>query len=392
MKLLHTSDWHVGKSHQGRVAPRRAPARCSPRSPTSPPPSRRPRARRRRPLRDGRAAARRARRVVLRGAARPARDRRAGRRRDRRQPRQRGTLRGGAAGVRPRSASRCSAAPRAPDAGGVIEHRRAAGERRAHRAAAVLLAAVGHPHRAAHGARRAPLAAGATPSGCAASSAALRRRSPRPTRSTSSPRTAWCAAAQLGGGERAAQTFEDYWIGAAAFPRRAHYVALGHLHRTQQMPARRADLVLGLADPGRLRRGAATGKHVLVVEADAGGRRRRCAPVAGDGRGAAAHACAGTLAELEASPRRAIGDDCLRVRRATSPGAPASPTTCGRCSATGWSTCACAATGRSRTRRARPRTGARTRTTCSPSTSPSRTSTTIGSPRCSTSCSTRSRA
>ncbi len=41
--------------------------------------------------------------------------------------------------------------------------------------------------------------------------------------------------ASLGGGERAAQTYMDYAIGAAAFPPHAHYVALGHLHRTQQI-------------------------------------------------------------------------------------------------------------------------------------------------------------
>ena len=41
--------------------------------------------------------------------------------------------------------------------------------------------------------------------------------------------------ASLGGGERSAQTYMDYAIGAAAFPSHAHYVALGHLHRTQQI-------------------------------------------------------------------------------------------------------------------------------------------------------------
>jgi len=40
----------------------------------------------------------------------------------------------------------------------------------------------------------------------------------------------------LGGGERDAHTIEDYWIDATAFPASAHYVALGHLHRTQQIP------------------------------------------------------------------------------------------------------------------------------------------------------------
>jgi DNA repair protein SbcD/Mre11 len=39
--------------------------------------------------------------------------------------------------------------------------------------------------------------------------------------------------AQLGGGERSAQTYMDYWIGSAAFPTSLHYVALGHVHRTQ---------------------------------------------------------------------------------------------------------------------------------------------------------------
>ncbi len=41
--------------------------------------------------------------------------------------------------------------------------------------------------------------------------------------------------ASLGGGERSAQTYMDYAVGAAAFPAHAHYVALGHLHRTQQI-------------------------------------------------------------------------------------------------------------------------------------------------------------
>jgi DNA repair protein SbcD/Mre11 len=43
------------------------------------------------------------------------------------------------------------------------------------------------------------------------------------------------AGAALGGGERSAQTYMDYWIGAAAFPASLHYVALGHVHRTQRI-------------------------------------------------------------------------------------------------------------------------------------------------------------
>lgn len=40
-----------------------------------------------------------------------------------------------------------------------------------------------------------------------------------------------------GGGERAAQTIFEYWVPAAAFGSDSHYVALGHLHRRQSLPA-----------------------------------------------------------------------------------------------------------------------------------------------------------
>lgn len=41
--------------------------------------------------------------------------------------------------------------------------------------------------------------------------------------------------ALLGGGERNAHTIFDYWVAANAFPASAHYVALGHLHRPQRI-------------------------------------------------------------------------------------------------------------------------------------------------------------
>jgi len=41
----------------------------------------------------------------------------------------------------------------------------------------------------------------------------------------------------MGGGERAAQSIFEYHVPAAAFPSTAHYVALGHLHRRQTLPA-----------------------------------------------------------------------------------------------------------------------------------------------------------
>jgi DNA repair protein SbcD/Mre11 len=42
---------------------------------------------------------------------------------------------------------------------------------------------------------------------------------------------------QFGGGERAAQSIFEYHVSATAFPPDAHYVALGHLHRRQSLPA-----------------------------------------------------------------------------------------------------------------------------------------------------------
>ena len=43
--------------------------------------------------------------------------------------------------------------------------------------------------------------------------------------------------ALFGGGERQAQSIFDYVVSPAAFPAEAHYVALGHLHRRQHVPA-----------------------------------------------------------------------------------------------------------------------------------------------------------
>jgi exonuclease SbcD len=40
----------------------------------------------------------------------------------------------------------------------------------------------------------------------------------------------------MGGGERGAHTVFDYWVPATGFPPSAQYVALGHLHRAQQLP------------------------------------------------------------------------------------------------------------------------------------------------------------
>jgi len=46
---------------------------------------------------------------------------------------------------------------------------------------------------------------------------------------------AMVAGGVMGGGERLAHTFFEYCVSATAFPANAHYVALGHLHRAQQL-------------------------------------------------------------------------------------------------------------------------------------------------------------
>lgn len=48
---------------------------------------------------------------------------------------------------------------------------------------------------------------------------------------------ATCTGGLMGGGEREAQSIFEYHVPASAFPVSAHYVALGHLHRRQKLPA-----------------------------------------------------------------------------------------------------------------------------------------------------------
>ncbi len=46
-----------------------------------------------------------------------------------------------------------------------------------------------------------------------------------------------CVGGTFGGGERSAQSIFEYSVPASVFPVSAHYVALGHLHRRQALPA-----------------------------------------------------------------------------------------------------------------------------------------------------------
>ena len=59
-----------------------------------------------------------------------------------------------------------------------------------------------------------------------------------------------CLGGSFGGGERSAQSIFEYSVPAGVFPVSAHYVALGHLHRRQALPA---------PAPGALQRRAAGG-------------------------------------------------------------------------------------------------------------------------------------
>lgn len=113
----------------------------------------------------------------------------------------------------------------------------------------------------------------------------------------------------VGGGERLAQTVFDYHVPTQVFPASAHYVALGHLHRAQQLPAgcpvwySGAPLFLDFGD-------SAEERCVLVVTAAPGlpaqvqrmplhsGRRLRTLK--------------GTLAELSGQAET-VGDDFLRI-------------------------------------------------------------------------------
>lgn len=123
--------------------------------------------------------------------------------------------------------------------------------------------------------------------------------------------------AATGGGERSAHIF-DYYVPGDIFPETAHYVALGHIHRVQQIGGRCPIWYAG--SPFALDFGEKHDEHcVLVVEVDAGrpARVERIPLEAGRalrtirGRAHELHALAGTT-----------GDDYLRVivEEAPSPG------------------------------------------------------------------------
>jgi DNA repair protein SbcD/Mre11 len=114
----------------------------------------------------------------------------------------------------------------------------------------------------------------------------------------------------FGGGERAAQSIFEYAVPAAVFPTDAHYVALGHLHRRQvlQAPApvhySGAPLAVDFGEQDNT-------SVVLLVEATPTTPARVTEiPITA---GRRLRTVAGTLPEL-AALAGAVGDDLLRVR------------------------------------------------------------------------------
>ena len=123
--------------------------------------------------------------------------------------------------------------------------------------------------------------------------------------------------AMAGGSERTAHIF-DYYVPADIFPVEAHYVALGHIHRPQQIPGRCPIRYAG--SPFALDFGETHGEHgVLLIEAKAGKPARIERVPLKSGR--ALTTIRGSSLELERLAGT-TGDDFLRVivEEAPSPG------------------------------------------------------------------------
>ena len=132
----------------------------------------------------------------------------------------------------------------------------------------------------------------------------------------------------FGGGERAAQSIFEYHVPASAFPAEAHYVALGHLHRRQTLPAPCPVVYSG--SPFAVDFGEQDNIHVvcLVEATPTTPAKITDMPITAGRRLRTVH---GTVAELVARADE-FGDDFLRVvRPGTDQRGPAgepSPTRC----------------------------------------------------------------
>jgi DNA repair protein SbcD/Mre11 len=118
-----------------------------------------------------------------------------------------------------------------------------------------------------------------------------------------------CVGGVFGGGERAAQSIFEYSVPATIFPVSAHYVALGHLHRRQSLPAHCPVHYSG--SPIAVDFGEQDNTSVVcVIEARPSVPARVTDIPITSGR--RLRTVRGTLAELEAQAA-AFGDDYLRV-------------------------------------------------------------------------------
>jgi exonuclease SbcD len=122
----------------------------------------------------------------------------------------------------------------------------------------------------------------------------------------------------LGGGERDAQTIFEYAVDPQAFPTNAHYVALGHLHRFQQVGGNLPAYYCG--SPIQVDFGETDDeKGVVLVEVTAGTPAKvRFEPIDAGRRLRTVRGSVRELTDLSAS----VGDDYLRVfvREARRPG------------------------------------------------------------------------
>jgi DNA repair protein SbcD/Mre11 len=118
-----------------------------------------------------------------------------------------------------------------------------------------------------------------------------------------------CVNGTFGGGERSAQSIFEYSVPATLFPVSAHYVALGHLHRRQTLPAHCPVLYSGSPIAVDFGEQDNTSVVCLVEASPSVPARVTDVPVAS---GRRLRTVRGTLPELEAQAA-SFGQDYLRV-------------------------------------------------------------------------------
>jgi exonuclease SbcD len=118
-----------------------------------------------------------------------------------------------------------------------------------------------------------------------------------------------CIGGVFGGGERSAQSIFEYSVPATIFPVSAHYVALGHLHRRQSLPAHCPVHYSGSPIAVDFGEQANTSMVCLVEASPSVPARVTEVPIAS---GRRLRTVRGTLSELEAQAA-SFGEDYLRV-------------------------------------------------------------------------------